>query len=131
MPGRFGYRKIFSTPVLSCVLAVVVAATGVAGWAIAQDSGKISKFLMIKLSREASQVLCQSEEFTACMGFTEQACIALSEKALQQCIMPLPDTVYLRDLNSDVLEACPQQVYEEAGYSNEKAAACVQEASEN
>lgn len=126
---------------LACALAVVVTVTGAGGWAVAQvkddqvkdnqGEDKLSKFLLIKLSREQSQVLCQSEVFTACMGFTEQACLELSEEALQQCIVPLPDTINLQDLNSEVLEACPQEVYEEAGYRNEKATACLEEAWEN
>lgn len=124
------------TEVLAGALAVLVVAGGVGGWAVAQEpnkqeTDKISKFLIMKLSREQSQVLCQSEVFTSCMDFSEQACLELSEKALQQCIVPLPETIQLQDLNSDVLELCPQQVYDEAGYSNDKAAACLEQAYEN
>ena len=124
MPKLSQYPVMFQ----AAALAIVIAATGAGGWVIAADSDKISKFLLIKLSRDQSQVLCQSEVFTSCMGFTAQACSDLSEKALQQCIMPLPDTISLQDLNPEVLEACPAQVHADAGYSNEKAAACLQEA---
>ncbi len=139
MPKLSGYSGLpksgsaLRTSVLASVLAATLTLTGAGGWAVAQgedsqDEDKLSKFLLIKLSREQSQVLCQSEVFTSCMGFTEQVCFELSEIALQQCIVPLPDTVNLQDLNSEVLEVCPQQVYEEAGYSNEKAIACLEEA---
>lgn len=110
------------------VLVVAVGATGVGGWAIAQETDKLSKFLLLKISRDQSKVLCTSPEFTSCMGFSEKSCLEVSEKALQQCIMPLPDTISLRDLSNDVLEACPQQVYADAGYSEEKATACIHQA---
>ena len=113
------------------MLVLAAGATGVGGWAFAQEKEKISKFLLIKLSRDQSQVLCTSPEFTSCMGFSEQVCLEVSEKALEQCIVPLPDTIFLQDLNSDVLEVCPQKVYADAGYSEDKAAACLQEAAEN
>ena len=122
MINRNSFFKVIQVSTLACA----VAATGMGGVATAQDQNKISKFLLIKISRDQSQVLCTSPEFASCMGFTEEACLEISEKALQQCIMPLPDTVMLQNLNSDVLEACPQKVYEEAGYSNEKAAECLQ-----
>lgn len=128
MPRRHGYKKLLPMGLLAGALSVLVAATS---GVIAQDTDKLSKFLLIELSREQSQVLCQSEVFTSCMGFSEQTCFDLSEKALQQCIVPLPDTVFLRDLNSEVLEVCPQAVYSEAGYSNDKAAACLQKALDN
>ena len=134
------------------LLALAFVATGIGGWALAQDQAqsqaqsqnqsqnqsqapgqaqdKLSKFLLIKLSREQSQVLCTSPSFTSCMGFSEQVCFEVSEKALEQCIVPLPDTIFLQDLSNDVLEACPQKVYADAGYSEEKAAACLQKATE-
>lgn len=92
--------------------------------AIAED--KLSKFLLIKLSREQSKVLCGSEGFNACMGFTQEACMELSEKALRQCIMPLADSISLAELDNDALEACPQKVYADAGYSEEKAKTCIE-----
>ena len=95
---------------------------------VAQD--KLSKSVLIELSREQSKVLCSSEVFTSCMGFEQNSCIELSEKAVQQCLMPLPDTIDLARLDNDAIEACPREVYEEAGYSEEKAQVCLQKALE-
>ena len=95
---------------------------------VAQD--KLSKSVLIELSREQSKVLCSSEVFTSCMGFEQNSCIELSEKAVQQCLMPLPDTIDLASLDNDAIEACPREVYEEAGYSEEKAQVCLQKALE-
>ena len=92
----------------------------------AQD--KLSKFSLIKLSRDQSAVLCQSKVFTQCMAFTEARCLELSEKALEKCMGPLPDTINLAELQNDTLEACPKEVYEKAGYAEEKAQQCLQEA---
>lgn len=94
----------------------------------AYSEDKLSKFLLIKISREQSTVLCASTVFTQCMEFTEAQCLELSEKALQECLAPLPDTINLAELENDVLEACPKDVYAEAGYSDEKAQQCLQEA---
>ena len=95
---------------------------------VAQD--KLSKSVLIELSREQSKVLCSSEVFTSCTGFEQNSCIELSEKAVQQCLMPLPDTIDLASLDNDAIEACPREVYEEAGYSEEKAQVCLQKALE-
>ena len=95
---------------------------------VAQD--KLSKSVLIELSREQSKVLCSSEVFTSCMGFEQNSCIELSEKAVQQCLMPLPETIDLASLDNDAIEACPREVYEEAGYSEEKAQVCLQKALE-
>lgn len=115
-----------SVPVQICLLATVIGGLGLGGWVVAED--KLSKFLLIKISREQSQVLCTSEIFTQCMGFTETACLDLSEKAVEQCLAPLPDTISLAELDNDALEACPQGVYAEAGYTDEKAVECLQKA---
>ena len=93
---------------------------------VAQD--KLAKSVLIELSREQSRVLCNSEVFTSGMGFDQNSCIELSEKAVQQCLMPLPDTIDLASLDNDAIEACPREVYEEAGYSEEKAQVCLQKA---
>ncbi len=107
-------------------LLAVVGTSFIFGHA-AMAEEKLSKFLLIKLSREQSQVLCTSEAFISCMEFTQETCLELSEKALQQCIVPLPDTISLEALSNDALEACPQKVYEEAGFSEEKAKNCLEE----
>ncbi len=133
VPKFTGNRPALSGWITITLFAViaVIAVVGISGLTLAQDAGKMSKFLLMKMSRDQSEVLCKSEAFTSCMGFTAQACLELSEKALEQCIMPLPDTILLQDLNSEVLESCPQQIYSEAGLSNEKAAECLQEVLKN
>ena len=89
---------------------------------------KLSKQVLLQLSRDQSQVLCGSEVFTQCMGFDQTQCLAISEKALQKCLGPLPDTILLSELKNETLEACPQSVYTDEGYSDEKAQTCLQEA---
>ena len=115
---------------LICVLAIGLPGVVLlsAEPVVAQD--KLSKSVLIELSREQSKVLCSSEVFTSCMGFEQNSCIELSEKAVQQCLMPLPDTIDLASLDNDAIEACPREVYEEAGYSEEKAQVCLQKALE-
>ena len=117
---------------LGLVCVLVIGLPGVvllsAEPVVAQD--KLSKSVLIELSREQSKVLCSSEVFTSCMGFEQNSCIELSEKAVQQCLMPLPDTIDLASLDNDAIEACPREVYEEAGYSEEKAQVCLQKALE-
>jgi hypothetical protein len=93
-----------------------------------QGHEKISKELLINLSREQSNVLCESSVFTSCMGFDKEACFDLSEEAVQQCLAPLPDTIKLAELQNESLESCPQEVYAKAGYTDEKAQACLQKA---
>lgn len=88
----------------------------------------LSKLVLMQLSRDQSQVLCQSEVFTQCMGFARSECLDLSEKALEKCLAPLPDTINLSELQNDTLEACPQTVYTEAGYTEERALTCLQQA---
>ena len=131
MKGSEAFRVNHLKSIQIGFLALAVAGIGFGGWAVAQDKEKLSKFLLLKLSRDQSQVLCTAQAFTSCMGFTEEVCLEVSEKALQQCIVPLPDTILLQDLNSEVLEVCPQKVYADAGYTEEKAAACLQKAFEN
>jgi len=93
----------------------------------AQDDG-LSKFLLIKISREQSSVLCGHEKFTQCMAFTKEQCLALSEKAVEKCLQPLPERIDLAKLGNDAIESCPKQVYEDAGFAEEKAQQCLSEA---
>ena len=95
----------------SAMLAVALITMGGVfspGAVHAQD--KLSKFLLMKLSREQSAVLCKSEAFTQCMAFTGNQCFELAEKALKECMGPLPDTINLAELQNDALEACPKRV---------------------
>lgn len=89
---------------------------------------EISKFVLIKLSRDQAHTICKEEVYTQCMGFTEQSCIALADKAIDQCLGSLPDQIKLETLQNSQLEACPHAVYKEAGYEEEKAKMCFDEA---
>lgn len=106
-----------------CFLAVVV----LPGVVSSQDQS-ISRTLLIKLSRDQGQALCGSQAFTQCMGFTEETCLALSEDAIQQCLVPLPERIGLDQLQNDAIEECPKNVYADAGYSEEKAGVCFDKA---
>ena len=59
------------------------------------------------------------------MGFTQKECLVLAEKAVEQCLMPLPERIELDQLSNDTIESCPKLVYEEAGYADEKAQQCL------
>ena len=78
--------------------------------------------------KDQSNQLCTLKSFTECMSFSEKECRALSEQAIKQCLMPLPEKIILSELKNDSIEACPKQVYEDAGYSDEKAKACLLDA---
>ena len=88
----------------------------------------IPKFLLVKLTRDQSSVICSSEVFTQCMGFDQKECLTVSEKAIDTCLGPLPDEIDPTKLQNGTLEACPHKVYEEAGYSEEKAKECFDKA---
>ncbi len=120
--GKIGCQTI--APVAAMVTALACGTLSTAVYS--QD--KLSKFLLIKLSRDQSAVLCKSTVFTGCMAFTEEQCLELSEKALEQCLAPLPDTIDLAELQNEALEACPKDVYDKAGFSDEKAQQCLAEA---
>ncbi len=121
----FGFlqRATLATTASAIALSLLLAGPSAT---VAQD--KLSKFLLIKLSREQSAVLCGSEIYTQCMGFSADSCTSLSEKAIDMCLSSLPDTINLSQLDNDTLEACPRVVYEEAGYNEGKALACLQKA---
>jgi len=87
MKGSKAIRTGYLKSIQIGLLVLAVAATGFGGWAVAQDEDKLSKFLLIKLSREQSRVLCTAPAFTSCMGFSEEVCLEVSEKALQQCLV--------------------------------------------
>ena len=92
----------------------------------AQES--LPRELLVQMYKDQSNQLCALKSFTECMNFSEKECLALSEQAVQQCLMPLPEKIILSELENDSIEACPKQVYEDAGYSDEKAKACLLEA---
>ena len=65
MKGSKAIRTGYLKSIQIGLLVLAVATTGFGGWAVAQDEDKLSKFLLIKLSREQSRVLC-----TACLLYT-------------------------------------------------------------
>lgn len=91
------------------------------------EANEISKFLLIQMSRDQSAAFCKSESYTQCMGFTEERCMELAEKAINQCLAPLPDKIDPTKLENSVLEDCPKGVYKEAGFEEEKAKQCFLE----
>jgi len=115
--------KVFRYLIVSLMILLPVLVLQ-SGNVFSQDQS-LSRFLLIKLSRDQSAVLCGSEKFTQCMGFTQKECLALSEKAVEQCLMPLPERIELDQLSNDTIESCPKLVYEEAGFSDEKAQECL------
>ena len=40
----------------------------------------------------------------------------------------MPERIALDQLDNELIEACPRQVYEDAGYTEEKAAQCFDQA---
>ena len=106
-----------------CMLSVVI----LPGVVSSQDQS-VSRTLLIKLSRDQNQTLCGSERFTQCMGFTEDACLALGEESIKQCLAPLPERIALDQLHNDVIEECPKNVFAVAGFTEEKAGMCFDEA---
>ena len=97
---------------------------------LAQSQEMIPRALLVDMARNQFSVLCQSEAFASCMGFTAQACLDLSEKAISQCLMPLPTGIDLAELDNSALKSCPKGVYADAGYSEEKAGQCFDKAME-
>ena len=107
--------------------ATLITGTLLSVSASSQDQS-LSRFLLIKLARDQSNVLCGSEVFTQCMGFSQTQCMELSEKSIEQCLLPLPERIELDMLESETLESCPKLVYQEAGFEDEKAQMCLSEA---
>jgi len=92
---------------------------------LAETEDTISKLLLMGMIRDNTSVLCESEQFTQCMGFTADSCIDLLEQSIKICIDPLPDSIKLTELENSSLEACPQKVYSDAGFTEEKAEMCL------
>lgn len=107
-------------------LASLILFTG----SIAQSQDMIPRALLVDMARNQFSVLCQSETFASCMGFTPQACLELSESAISQCLLPLPDGISPEELDNSALESCPKSVFAEAGFSEEQAGPCFDRAME-
>lgn len=88
----------------------------------------IPRAAIVDMTRAQSRVICTSDVFLGCMGFDSTECLDLSERAIDQCLMSLPPSFDPTKLDNETLEACPKALYEEAGYPEEKAAMCFEEA---
>ncbi len=97
---------------------------------LAQSQEMIPRTLLVDMARSQFSVLCQSEVFASCMGFTSQACLDLSESAISQCLLPLPEQISPNELDNSALESCPKGVFADAGYQEEKAGPCFDQAME-
>ncbi len=97
---------------------------------LAQSQEIIQRSLLVDMARNQYSVLCQSETFASCMGFTSESCLALSESAITQCLLPLPDQMNPEELDNSALESCPKSVFAEAGFLEEKAGLCFDKAME-
>ena len=92
--------------------------------AVAQEGEKIQRKLLEDMARQQYSVLCASPEFAQCMGFSLTQCADLADKAISQCLLSLPEEISLKELENDALESCPQQVFADAGFSEQMAGAC-------
>lgn len=90
----------------------------------------IQRALLVEMAKGQLDVLCGSSIFAGCMGFTQSECKLLSESAIKQCLLPLPEKIDLEKLDNETLESCPREVFADAGYSEEKAGMCFDEAME-
>ena len=97
---------------------------------LAQSQEIIQRSLLVDMARNQFSVLCQSETFASCMGFTTESCLVLSESAIKQCLLPLPDQMKPEELDNSALESCPKSVFAEAGFHEEKAGICFDKAME-
>ena len=96
-----------------------------------RSSELIPRAALVEMASGQFNVLCNSEAFTSCMGFSQSECKRLSDSAIQQCLLPLPEQIDPTKLDNASLESCPKDVFAEAGYSEEKAGMCFDEALES
>lgn len=108
----------------------VILASGLLSPAFAQSGDLIPRTLLIDMANDQYSVLCASPVFASCMGFTEPVCTRLADEAIKQCLQPLPETIDPEELDNSSLESCPIAVFEDAGFSEEKAGICFKEAME-
>lgn len=94
----------------------------------AQSREMIPRALLVDMARQQYSVLCQSEVFAQCMGFDTQQCLSLSEAAIRQCLLPLPEQINPEELDNSSLESCPTRLFAEAGFTEEMAGDCYDEA---
>ncbi len=121
-------RRAVKTPCSVRPILAVAMAVSLVMPVTASAKDTISKLLLIKMARETSGTLCQSEIFTQCMGLTVARCDELNEAAITTCLEPLPDSINPGELQNSTLEACPQKIYSDAGFTEEKANVCFDKA---
>ena len=90
--------------------------------------GLIPRDALVDTSRVRALSLCASEAYLGCMGIDGSRCRALSEAAIAQCLLPLPEAVDPTTLDGATLESCPRRVYERAGFDESTARACRERA---
>ena len=112
------------------LVAIILGAFSI-GSVLAQSDEKVPRIMLENMARSQYAVLCGSPEFTGCMGFTGSACKDLSEAAIKQCLLPLPELISPAELDNAAIESCPKQVFEDAGFSEEQAGLCFDEAMES
>ena len=119
--------------------AAILAATPLApaGTATAQEPSTgappnvtLPRAALVDMTRAQSRVICSSEPFLGCMGFDARECLALSESAIERCLMALPAEIDPTELDHATLEACPRKIYADAGYREAEARVCFEEAIE-
>ena len=103
------------------LLSLLACSGSLTQMSLAQSQEMLARELLVDMARSQFSVLCQSQEFASCMGFTTQACLNLSENAIKQCLLPLPEQINPAQLDNAALEACPKEIYANAGFSEEKA----------
>ncbi len=90
----------------------------------------IPRALLVEMAKGQLDVLCGSSIFAGCMGFSQSECELLSDSAIKQCLLPLPEKIDLEKLDNAALESCPREVFADAGHTEEKAGMCFDEAME-
>jgi len=107
---------------LLAVLSVlaVLGAVNVA----AQTDERIPRGFLVNMAKNQFDVLCNSEAFASCMGFTSKECLILADEAVKQCLLPLPEMIHPDELDNSAIESCPQTIFADAGYSDDKAGMC-------
>jgi hypothetical protein len=111
-------------------LSASVLGTALLSGSIGQSDEMIPRALLVDMARNQFSILCNSEAFASCMGFTTELCMALSEQAISQCLLPLPKEISPEKLENSALESCPKGVYAGGGFSEEKADVCFDRAME-
>ena len=118
----------FRYTTLRLTLSASLIGTALLTGSVAQSSETIARKLLVDMARNQFSTLCQSEAFASCMGFTSESCMTLSEMAITQCLLPLPEEISLEALENSAVESCPKDVYADAGFSEEKAGICFDQA---